>query len=342
MTVMSIGVGRDRTGWHERVLEALDLRAAKGCPIRPVLVDIDAHDWLTSTLGLDALIWNPRVMGPVSASFFKEKVLFLEMYRGLRVMPSYRTMWHFESKVAQSYLLEQLEVPRPRTVVSFDYQDAVEAVKPLGLPVVAKKSHGASSKNVRLLKSQSELDHYLQREFAQQLWDERKSAEGSPRRAAASALLEPWFRQKVIDTMLDHERHGYVYFQEFVPDNDCDLRILVIGRRVQGSWRANRENDFRASGGGQTIWDRPIPEDAIRLCLETSRRIGADSLAFDLLLREGQRLIVEISYTMPPEVYAHGLNGHWLEEQDGRLTWVEGYVWPQELWVIRLLEELGL
>lgn len=340
-TVTSIGVGRDRMGWHERVLESLDARAAAGCPIHAVPVDIDAHDWLTSTLGLDVLIWNPRVLGAVSSSFFKEKVLFLEMYRGVRVMPNLRTAWHFESKVAQSYLLEQLEIPRPRTVVSFEYNDAVGAAKSLGFPLVAKKSHGASSKYVRLVESEKELLNYLQREFAQQLWDERKSAKESAAGAAVSALSAPWFRQKVADTILDRERHGYAYFQEFIPDNDADLRVVVIGRWALGCWRANRKNDFRASGGGKNLWNRPVPEDAIRLCFETSRRIGADSLAFDVLRREGQPVIVEISYAFPPE-NAYEADGHWVEQDDGQLTWVEGHIWPQELWVTRLMEELGL
>ena len=340
-TVKSIGVGRDRRGWYKRVVESLESHVAAGSPIRVVVVDIDAHDWLAKTSGLDALIWNPYVMGPISSSFFKEKVLALEKYRSLRVMPSFATAWHFESKVAQSYLLELLEVPRPRTIVSFEYADAVEAAKSLGLPLVAKKSHGASSKNVRLLKSKSELERYLQREFAQQLWDDRKSEKGSPSKAAASALLEPWFRQKAIGTMLDHERQGYVYLQEFVPDNDSDLRIVVVGRWALAAWRANRENDFRASGGGKTIWDRPIPMEAVQLCLETSRRIGADSLAYDVLFKDGQPLIVEMSYNFPPDP-PHDAPGHWREEDDGQLTWVDGHLWPQELWVIRLMEELGL
>ena len=340
-SVKSIGVGRDRLGWYEHTVEALEARAAAGAPIRIVVVDVDAHDWLAQTRDLDALIWNPYVMGPISSGFFKEKIIALEKYRGLRVMPSYATAWHFESKVAQSYLLELLDVPRPRTIVSFEYGDAVEAAKSLGLPLVAKKSHGASSKNVRLLKTEGELKEYLQREFAQQLWDERKTDKGSPSKATASAALEPWFRQKVVGTMLDQERQGYVYLQEFVADNDSDLRVVVVGRWVLAAWRANRENDFRASGGGKTIWDRPIPMDAVRLCIETSKRIGSDSLAFDVLFRAGQPLIVEMSYNFPQQP-AHDAPGHWREEPDGQLTWVDGQMWPQELWVIKLLEELGL
>lgn len=338
-TITSIGVGRALNGWHHHALEALNARAADGAPIRVVTVDMDSHDWLAQTAGLDALIWNPGVMGPLAASLFKERVYFLEHYRQIRVMPSYRTIWHFESKVAQSYFFEQLDLPRPRTVASFDYHDALASARELGLPVVAKKSYGAGSRNVRLIESDGVLERYLQREFAQQLWDEHKSAVGLPKGAAW--LLAPWFREKIMGRLFARERHGCAYLQEFIAGNDCDLRLVVVGRRALGCWRANRKNDFRASGGGQNIWDRPVPEDAVRLCLETSRLMEADSLAFDLLFRDGEPLFVEISYGFPAEP-AHDAEGHWLLESDGRLVRVGGRVWPQELWVTELMEELHL
>jgi glutathione synthase/RimK-type ligase-like ATP-grasp enzyme len=103
-----------------------------GAPIRVVPVDMDAHDWLVHTRELDALIWDPQVMGPATAAFYKERVYFLEHYRGIRVMPSYRTVWHYESKVAQSYFFEDMGLMRPRTVASFDYHDALACGSDLG------------------------------------------------------------------------------------------------------------------------------------------------------------------------------------------------------------------
>jgi len=333
-----IGVGTDSACWYEEVVRAFERAREQGAAVRTVLVDLHAHDWVRNARGYDALVWNPQFMGPVSASLFKEKVYFLEKVVGMRIMPNYASAWHFESKVAQSYILSELDVPRPRTIVSFEYEDARETAKTLGLPVVAKRSYGASSENVSLLRTQAELDRYLQREFAQQLWDERKRDAGSPLRAAASAPLSPWLSEKVRRTLAGDERHDYVYLQEFIPGNDADLRINVIGRRVDGCWRKNRVNDWRASGSGQIVRAYELPEDAVALCMSTRERLGADSLAMDVLYRDGAPVIVEMSYT--ESVSSHPV--HWVKEPDGSYTRVEGEVWDQELWAKHILDEFGL
>jgi glutathione synthase/RimK-type ligase-like ATP-grasp enzyme len=337
----TIGVGRDLNGWHEHVLESIAAQDAAGVPVRAELVDLDAHDWIRRVAGIDTLIWNPQYMGPVSASLFKEKIFHLERNLGKRVMPNYGTVWHFESKVAQSYLFEDLAIPRPRTIVSFEYRDAVAAAAPLGLPLVAKKTFGSASTNVVLLRSAHQVERYLKRQFAQQLWDEQKARTGSPIRAAASSILTPWFREKAWRFLTAGERHGYAYLQEFITGNDADLRINVIGRRIIGFWRGNRRNDFRASGSGRLDLDRPIPIDAMTLCHETSRRLGADSLAYDILYRDGKPVVVEMSYNYVAEAVRR-VKRHWVRETDGTFTAVDRNVWPQELWLMQLLEEMGL
>lgn len=333
-----IGVGLDTRGWYGQVVASFDRAAAAGAPVRTELIDLLGHDWVSNARGFDAIIWNPQFMGPVSASFFKEKIYFLENVVGVRVIPNYASVWHFESKVAQSYILDKLGVPRPRTIVSFERGDAAAAAAELGLPVVAKKSFGAASENVVLLRTQAELDQYLDREFAQELWDERKLKTGSARSAAVSDPLSPWFREKVRRSLLGGERHGYVYLQEFIGGNDSDVRISVIGRRATGCRRMNRDNDFRASGSGRIIRGHHLPLDALALCMDTRERMGADGLAFDLLYRDGRPLIVETSYTQSLSCSA----AQWVKECDGSLSRVEGEVWDQELWAKHALDELGL
>jgi glutathione synthase/RimK-type ligase-like ATP-grasp enzyme len=333
-----VGIGTDPTGWYEDVVEAFANERSEGAPVQTRLVDLSGHDWAQCARGFDALVWNPQFMGAVSASLFKEKIYFLEHVAGLRIMPNYASVWHFESKVAQSYLLEALDIPRPRTVVSFEYEDARAAAKGLGIPLVAKRSHGASSENVVLLRTQAEVDRYLERAFAQQIWDARKRKSGSPLRAAASGPLSAWFGEKVRRATLGEERHDYAYFQEFVPGNDSDLRINVIGRRVDGCRRKNRPNDFRASGSGEYIRCYDLPADAVALCMETRERIGADSLAIDLLYRDGEPLIVEMSFA--ESVSSHPV--HWVKESDGSYTRVDGEVSDQVLWAKHILDELGL
>jgi glutathione synthase/RimK-type ligase-like ATP-grasp enzyme len=333
-----IGVGTDSDGWYKDVLAALDRAREQGVPVRAVTVDLFSHDWVRNAGSVDALIWNPWFMGPVSASFFKEKIYFLQNVAGLRIMPNWESVWHFESKVAQSYLLDSLDVPRPRTIVSFEREDAAAAVQELGLPVVAKKSFGSSGENVLLLRTQRQVDRYLQTEFAQQIWDERKAGSRSAVGAALSGLLSPWLHEKMRRKAVGAERHGYAYFQEFIDGNDSDVRIAVMGRRMAGCVRMNRKNDFRASGSGNFIRGDDLPLDAMRLCADTCSRIGADTLAFDVLYRDGEPLIVEMCYVEDISTSP----AHWVEEPDGTLTRIMGEIWDQELWVKHMLDSLGL
>src|SRR5262249_26757951 len=48
-------------------------------------------------------------------------------------------------------------------------------------------------------------------------------------------------------------QRGYVLFQEFMPGNDYDTRVTIIGNRAFGAVRHNRPNDFRASGSGDAV-----------------------------------------------------------------------------------------
>jgi glutathione synthase/RimK-type ligase-like ATP-grasp enzyme len=48
---------------------------------------------------------------------------------------------------------------------------------------------------------------------------------------------------------------NYVYFQDFIPQNDFDIRIIVIGKRAFAIKRMVRKGDFRASGSGNIKYD---------------------------------------------------------------------------------------
>src|ERR1041385_1478455 len=79
------------------------------------------------------------------------------------------------------------------------------------------------------------------------------------------------------------ERHkNYVYFQKFLPGNNYDTRITVIGDRAFGFRRYTRDNDFRSSGSGRLDYDiRGIDEECLRVAFEISKKMGFQSMAYD-------------------------------------------------------------
>jgi hypothetical protein len=120
---------------------------------------------------------------------------------------------------------------------------------------------------------------------------------------------------------------GYVYFQEFIPDNQFDIRITIIGNRAFGCTRDNRENDFRASGAGKVNYDKKrIPEECIRIAFGVAKQLKTQSIAFDFVMDTNRHpLIVETSYAFCTDV-VYGCGGYW----DAELEWHEGDVWPED------------
>jgi glutathione synthase/RimK-type ligase-like ATP-grasp enzyme len=132
---------------------------------------------------------------------------------------------------------------------------------------------------------------------------------------------------------------NYVLFQEFIADNPFDIRIVIIGNRAFAKRRFNRSNDFRASGNGRTDTDPSmIDHRAISLAFKVSKVLGTQSLAFDILCRNREYVVSEISYTYP-SWSQHLCPGHWRRKGE-KIVWEQGQMWPEEAQVEDFLVRL--
>ena len=62
--------------------------------------------------------------------------------------------------------------------------------------------------------------------------------------------------QKRLSGPRPESQRSYILWQEFIPDNQRDFRVTIIGRRYAFVfWRNNRPGDFRASGSGLIDYD---------------------------------------------------------------------------------------
>jgi glutathione synthase/RimK-type ligase-like ATP-grasp enzyme len=307
--------GRD---WKENMAKAL-LSEKDSLPVdcEYERININNHDWLATLQDFDAILWPPGCMGIKPSSHLKEKIYFLQYHMGKLVLPNFETVWHFESKVAQSYLFELYQIPTPRTVSTFSLQEALTLLKKEKYPLVFKTSSDAASRGVRLVNSPS-LGKIL-------AW-----------RALYVGLAWKAIRRLF---RLDH-RDNVAYWQEFISGNDSDLRITAIGDRYAvGFWRRNRPNDFRASGSGRIDYEKPIPDELIHFCLDINRRLNFDSMAYDIIFRDDSFLITEISYTyLDYPIYK--APGYFERNEPRQLKFRIGHTWPEQLWVRWLAERL--
>jgi glutathione synthase/RimK-type ligase-like ATP-grasp enzyme len=329
--------------WHERFALALtEARAARHPLLEFEVVNLERHDWIRQLERFDAVLWKSSVMGVDAASRWKEKVYFTETHLQKLVFPSFKTIWHFESKIAQSFLFARNLIPTPRTFASGDYEDAAAALEDWVPPLVFKKSDGAASSNVWKVATRAEARGVVERTFAANLWGRAVGSTPSTTQrlvTAARNIGKGWLWRQVADRVLGHERWSSVYWQEFVAGNPADLRITVIGGRVAAHyWRRNRPHDFRASGSGMIDFERPAPEHVVRACIDLARRLEFDTMAFDVLFQGEQHLFVEMSYGYVDRYVAKVST--LFELVDGTLRTIPGGRWPQELWVDALLAKL--
>ncbi|MCC5876816.1 MAG: hypothetical protein JJU11_11405 [Candidatus Sumerlaeia bacterium] len=251
-----------------------------------------------------------------------------ETVHGLPVYPNYSTRWFYEDKVVQAQLFDSSGIVSPKTTVVYSLEDALAFLHKSTFPIVLKLATGASSSNVTLLRSKEEG---IKR--AHELFGSGLFTLAHPQVGPFSPLRRAYHSTRYFLTHrlppLPHDKsleQGYMLFQEFIADNDGDIRVNVIGDRVWGYRRLNLPGDFRASGSGVRDYDHTkIPESALKTAVMLADKLNSQSLVLDFLEQDGQSVLVEISYTTSPEPVAN-CPGHWKVSRRGddfAFNWID-------------------
>jgi glutathione synthase/RimK-type ligase-like ATP-grasp enzyme len=265
----------------------------------------------------DALMWHYHNSSPKDVLFAKQLLCSLET-AGKRVYPDYRTNWHFNDKLGQKYLLEAIDAPLVPSYTFYSKADALSWVKSAKFPKVFKLRGGSSSENVRLIKSKKSAIRIINRAFGNgfsqyDAWRSmkeriRRYRSGSAKFAEVMAGICRFLVPIPYSSIVGRDR-GYVYFQDFIPNNTHDIRVTYIFNKCFASRRVVRPGDFRASGSGVSDMDMSkIPSKAIEIAFKVSNRLGLQTAAFDFVISNGDVLIVEVSYCFahPPDQFEYG------------------------------------
>ncbi len=329
-----IAIHNGQGGFHPRWVEY-----CKRNTIPFKLVDCFANDLISQLEGCHALMWHHSQNDP-KALIAAKPILFAIEHAGIKVFPDFRTNWHFDDKLGQKYLLEALGVPMAPSWVFFNKQEALHWSEQTTYPKVFKLRGGAGSANVKLVKNQHEATKLIKKAFGR----------GFPNYDSWESFQERYRKWKLgktdfVDVLKgvarfmkppDYARisgrdSGYVYFQEFMPNNDHDIRIIVIGDKAFAIKRMVRKNDFRASGSGNIRYEKAnFRDEWVKMAFHINEKIKAQSLALDYVFDPmGNPLVVEISYGFVPEGYDPCV-GYW----DKELNWYDGnfdpYGWMVE------------
>jgi len=290
-------------------------------------------DIVNQVADCDALMWHFHQANCRDILFAKQLIYSLQT-TGKEVFPDFHTAWHFDDKVGQMYLLESVGAPVVPSYIFYDKEKAIEWVSNADFPKVFKLRTGSGSSQVKLIESRRDALKTVKQAFGK----------GFSQYEAKSNFRERWRKYRKGDSGLldlvkglirfgyttDFDRvagkeKGYVYFQDFIEGNNFDIRVIVIDGKAFAIKRMVRENDFRASGSGFIEYDKEnFKTDTVKLSFEIAEKLKSQSLAIDYVFRDGQPMIVEISYGFIKEAYEK-CAGYW----DRELKWYEGEFNPQ-------------
>ncbi len=310
------------------------------------LVDCYSTSIIDDVADCDIVMWHFHQTNCKDILFAKQLIYSLQT-AGKKVFPDFHTGWHFDDKVGQTYLLEAIGAPVVPSYLFYDKNKAIEWAESAEFPKVFKLRRGAGSSQVRMVKDRAAARKYIKKAFGK----------GFSQYDSGSNLKERWrlyslgkntlwnvFKGVVrlgytteFDRVAGKER-GYVYFQDFIPENDSDTRVIVIDNKGFAIRRLVRKDDFRASGSGEVEYSKELfDENTIRLSFELSEKLNSQCLALDYVYRNGKPMIVEISFGFTTHVY-EPCEGYW----DRQMNWHEGRFNPQHWMLESLLEKTGV
>lgn len=268
------------------------------------LVDVYASDIIEQVRGCDAFMWHHLHYDYRDVLFAKQLIYSLEAM-GVECFPDSRTTWHFDDKVGQKYLLEAVGAPLVPSYVFYTKKEAMDWIEKTSFPKVFKLRGGAGASNVKLAQTAAEAKKFVKKAFGKGFpqFDRaaylkeryRKWREGKDSFFGVLKGIGRLFITTNFAKMHPREK-GYAYFQEFIPNNNYDTRIVVIGgKKAMGERRYCRKGDFRASGSGDFEYVKIEPE-ILKIAFNMAEKLKLQSVAFDFIYEDAQPLIVEISY----------------------------------------------
>lgn len=326
---MKIAICQNKNMWNHphtfsanNYIERCKERAEEGVEFE--IVDPYASDAINIIKEFDGLIWN--FQNYLWADTLEAKNILHSAERmGKVVFPNHSTAWHFDDKVAEMYALQAVGAPIPESNVFYSKETAMEYFKSCKFPVVAKLRCGSGSNNVKLLKNFAQAKKYTRKMFgrgfspAPSLMFKAKSKAGSAHDwqtfKARLKKLPAFLYTRRHAKMMPRER-GYVYLQEFIPNNDFDYRVHVCNGHSWACMRKVRKGDFRASGSGDLIYDsQSVPKHLIEKAFEVAEALKLQCVAFDFIhdKRDETFKILEMSYSFGFDK-EDGENGYWTRD----------------------------
>lgn len=275
-----------------------------------IIVNPYKSDIIDQVKDCNILMWHFSHLNYKDALFAKQLLYSLEQ-AGIKVFPNFETSWHFDDKLGQKYMFEAVNAPFVPSYIFYEKAEALDWIKTTTYPKVFKLRGGAGATNVMLVKTKWQGIRLVNRAFGRgfpfyNAHSKFKDVLSSFRQGECSVVMLLKSLLKCVLTPHSmkyfHKECGYVYFQDFIPNNDTDTRIVVVGNKIIGERRGVRKNDFRASGSHILLPDiSKVDIQCVKIAKQMSDILKLQVGVFDFVHRDSEPLLVEVSYGSDPD-----------------------------------------
>ena len=156
---MKLGIHNAKGSFSERWI---DYCREQRVPFK--LIDCYRTDIIDQLADCDALMWHFNHKSSKACKFARQ-LLYSVTAGGKSVFPDFNTVWHFDDKLGQKYLLESINAPLVPSYAFYDKKEAMDWARGAIYPKVFKLRTGAGSDNVRLVKSKNEAFRLIRKAF---------------------------------------------------------------------------------------------------------------------------------------------------------------------------------
>ncbi len=190
-----------------------------------------------------------------------------------RVFPNYDLRFSWEGKIGDALLFWTFGAPHPKTIafprlecLLAEHPDMAKKPAILDFPYVIKAATGGEGRGVKLIHGQEDLN-------------------------------------RTITALKQYELEGKFGFvmQEYLPGQQRDLRVVVIGEQITSYWRYQDSFLHNIAQGGKIDPDSDphLQQKGQEVVRDLCTRTGINLAGFDLIFPEAaeEPLFLEINYT---------------------------------------------
>lgn len=251
-------------------------------------------------------------------SFIEDIVLGLEL-QGAKVIPRFKYLRANNNKVFMEILRDQIIGSSGLKAKYYGtFEELENDIDNIHCPAVIKKAQGATGAGVFLAQSKKELLTIAKkitrtRNLHYELWDYGRSIKHK------GYIRESRYREKFI-------------VQDFIPNLENDWKVLIYDDKYYALYRANRKNDFRASGSGFFKFEKYPPLKILDFSEKIIRSFDLPNISIDIGINDTSLFLLEFqaiyfgTYTLEASEFYFIKNGNNWERKDEKSIIEKEYV----------------